>query len=115
MASVSLLLGLLVALLHALGDVDFLLGRQEGHLADLLEVHAHGVVDADALRHAQVNLLRLDQLLGRNGIELRHYVHAHAFERFVDLVHLVGVDLHLHELVGDLVAGDGALGLGVLV
>ena len=40
---------------------------------------------------------------------------AHALERLVNLVHLIGVDLHLHELVGDLVAGDGAFVLGVLV
>ena len=109
------MLGLLIALLHALGDIDFLLGRQKRNLADFLEVHAHRVINADTLGHAQVNLLRFDQLFGRNGIKLRHYIHAHAFERFVDLVHLVGVDLHFHELVGDLVAGDGALVLGVLV
>ena len=111
----ELLLGRLVALFHALGDVDFLLGRQKGNLADFLEVHAHGVVNADPLGHAQIDLFRLDQLFRRNGIKLRHHVHAHALERLVDLVHLIGVDLHLHELVGDLVAGDGAFVLGVLV
>ena len=47
---------LLVAVVHALGERDFLLRRQEGHASDLLEVHAHGVVDAHALGDGEVDL-----------------------------------------------------------
>ena len=40
----ELALGLHVAALDALGQRDFLYGREQRHLADLLEVHAHGIV-----------------------------------------------------------------------
>jgi hypothetical protein len=40
----------LLAELDGLGEVDLFLCREERDLPDLLEVHAHGVVDADEVR-----------------------------------------------------------------
>ena len=111
----QLFLRFLVALLHALGDLDLFLCGQQGNLADLLQVHADRVVHADAFGHAQVDVFRLDQLLRGNGVKFVHHVHAQAFQHFIDLVDLVGVDLQLHELVRYFFLGNGALGLGFLV
>jgi hypothetical protein len=36
-----------VGQLHLLGQINFLAGRQQRHLADLLEVHAHRVIERD--------------------------------------------------------------------
>jgi hypothetical protein len=44
--------GVLFRFLDALGDFDFLLARQQRHLAHLLEVHAHRIVDDRAVARA---------------------------------------------------------------
>ena len=45
-------LGLLVALRHAHGELDLFLLREQADLADLLEIHAHGVVGRVGIHHA---------------------------------------------------------------
>src|SRR3989304_540328 len=52
--------------LDRLGQDGLLLGVEEGNLADLLEVHADGVVDADHVGRQRLELLgrRLLELLG---------------------------------------------------
>ena len=47
----------LLAELDRLGEDDFLLGVEQRHLADLLEVHAHRIVDADHVGGDRVELL----------------------------------------------------------
>ena len=111
----QLFLGFLVAFLHALGDFNFLLGAQQGNLADFLQVHTHRIVDTDAFGHAQVNLFRLDDFVRHHGVKLVHHVYAHAVQRFVNFVHLVGIDFQIHHLVGNVILGNGALVFGVLV
>ena len=54
------LFGGFLSLAHAPGQVDFLLGGQEGHVSDLLQVHAHGVVGSRALGILRKNLDILD-------------------------------------------------------
>ncbi len=57
------LLGLLAdlaALLHLLGELDLLLGGEKRHLADLLQIHTDRVLDGDAFRDREVDLLDVD-------------------------------------------------------
>src|SRR2546422_1742739 len=59
----------LVALLHALSQVDLLFGGKERDLPDLLEVHPDRVIDRDTLRLGRLFLLlALALLLGLLGV-----------------------------------------------
>ena len=51
--------GILTAQLHALGQFNLLLHGQQGNLADFLQVHAHRVFQADALRDGEVQMLHI--------------------------------------------------------
>ena len=99
-----------------LGQLDLLLRGQQIDLADLLEVHAHRVVDAEGV-HQGIgvhdllfgNLLDLldggHHVLGQLGqIVLSCRVDAHVLHGVVDFVHLLGVQVHIlqdvHELAG---------------
>ena len=53
------LLGLQLGVLDPLGNLDLLLARQQRHLAHLLEVHAHRIVEDVVLRRARFLLLGL--------------------------------------------------------
>ena len=46
----------LVARLHELSELDFLLCREEGNMPDFLEVHTDRVVEADTLGNGEVDL-----------------------------------------------------------
>ena len=52
----QLLLRFLVTRFHALGKGDFLVSGKERNAADFLEIHAHGIVDADSLGNAEVDV-----------------------------------------------------------
>jgi len=45
----SIILNVTLGPLDALGEIALLLRRQQGHLADVPQVHPHGVADRDAL------------------------------------------------------------------
>ena len=60
--------------LDGLGQDDLLLGRQQGDLADLLEVHPERVVDPDRVRGKRLQLLRR-RLLERLRVEPSRGVH----------------------------------------
>ena len=51
---------LLIALVHAAGILNLLLGGKQRHLADLLQIHSDRVRDADALRHTQGEVIHID-------------------------------------------------------
>ena len=59
----------LLAQLDRLGQHDLLLGRQQGDLADLLEVHADRVVNPDHVGRERLELLG-GRLLGLLGLDL---------------------------------------------
>ncbi len=108
-----------VAGAHVLGQLDLLVGGEQIHLADLLEVHPHRVVDAEGV-HQRIGIhhLLLGELL--NLVELlqgghdivsqlgqivvAHGVDAQVLQGIVDLVHLVALQIqvlqHIHELTG---------------
>ena len=64
------LLGELLAELDRLGEDDLFLGRQQGDLADLLEVHPDRVVDPDHVRGDGLQVLG-GRLVHRLRIQLR--------------------------------------------
>ena len=104
---------------HILGQLDLLIGSEQIHLADLLEVHPHRVVDAEGV-HQRIgihhlllgellNLVELLQgghdIIGQLGqIVVAHGVDAQVLQGIVDLVHLVALQIqvlqHIHELTG---------------
>jgi len=51
----------LVALLHTLGKLNFLVRGQQRHLADFLKIHAHRIVNRDSLWNGgfQIDFFRL--------------------------------------------------------
>ena len=76
----------LLAELDRLGQHDLLLGVEQRDLADLLQVHADRVVDADHVGGDRVQLLRR-RLLGRLGVEFGRRL-------FPGLAGVVDGDLH---------------------
>ena len=107
------MLGVLVAERHLPGELDLLLGREQGHLADLLEIHAHRVVGGEIV-HQRVgvveiavrDLLDLGQILGlgHDLVERREQivgadvdVDAALFERLIEFVDDLGVEVQLLE------------------
>ena len=93
---------------HLLGQHDLLLRGQERHLADLLEVHAHRIVDGEAVHQGVgVNqLLLLDALdlaerrlhvVGdlRQDVLLTADLNGQGLQGVVELLHLVAVQLDL--------------------
>ena len=106
---------------HGRGQLDLLVRRQQGNLADLLEVHAHGVVDVKAVdervRVDELLLLDLVDLL-EGGLAvvghvreeiLRPDLDAELLKRVVDVVHLLAVEIHRVEHVGQLARVELAL------
>ena len=107
------MLGVLVALGHALGQLDLLLRREQRHLADLLEVHAHRVVGGVAVGQllGGVDLLLGDLLdvgevvhLGDKIVQRRQHVagghvdvDAVLLERLIELVDGLAVEVHVLE------------------
>ncbi len=88
-----------LAQLDGLGQDDLLLRRQEGDLADLLEVHPDRVVDPDHVRRERLELLRRG-LLELLGVELRRRVEG-------DLQVRVRLDPDLDTQVGGVGEGVG--------
>ena len=120
----ELLLGL-----HARGhrgrERNFLVRRQQRHLTDLLEVHAHGVVSREAVDQ----LVRVDELFLFDLGDLLHRrlhivdvavdglggadVDAERFERVVDLVELLALKVHLVDGLHQVAGAELALGLAL--
>ena len=100
---------------HNGGQLHLLIGGQQGHLADLLQVHTHGIVNVEAV-HQRVGvdqLLLLDLgdlihsglaiLIGQVGQEiLAAYLDAQLLQRVVDGVHLLALQVQLVQHVGQL-------------
>ena len=100
-----------VACGHGGGQLDLLLAGQQGHLADLLQIHAHGIVNVEAVHQGvgvyQLLLLDLGDLLHGGlhvlgdvvGEILGDDVDAQIRQGVIDAVHLVAVQVHgVHHL-----------------
>src|SRR3989449_2286162 len=106
-------LGFLVALLHALGQIDLLLGGEQCDLPDLLEVHPDRVIDRHAFRLAYLFLfLAFALLLGLLGVF--DDVDALFQEHGIDAVDQLDVLFRLWELLQDVVVGQKPLFLAKL-
>ena len=104
---------------------NFLVRRQQRHLTDLLEVHAHGVVSREAVDQ----LVRVDELFLFDPGDLFHRrlhivdaavdglggadVDAERFERVVDLVELLALKVHLVDGLHQVAGAELALGLAL--
>ena len=115
----ELMLRLGVSVRHALRDLNLLIRGEQRHFADLFEIHAHRVVDVDALDGGQRALDLRDLLVD----VLRHFdvfndVDIQLFEVVVDLFDLLLIELQLLQGIHDLLIGKHALlfaGLNQLV
>ena len=110
--------------------MNFLVRRQQRHLADLLQIHPHGVVDVEAVHQRvgvhQLLFLDLGDLLQRRlpviGQVRQELIAAHLDaqirQRIVDAVHLVAVQIHgihhVRQLAGVQLPGLAALGQQIL-
>ena len=115
---------------HGRGQMNLLIRRQQRHLADLLQVHPHGVVDVEAVHQRvgvhQLLFLDLGDLLQRRlpviGQVRQELIAAHLDaqirQRIVDAVQLVAVQIHgihhVRQLAGVQLPGLAALGQQIL-
>ena len=115
-----------IALGHGGGQGDLLVGGQQGHLADLLQVHAHGIVDVEAVdQRVGVNQLLLfdlgDLLHGRldvvgqivDKLLLTAHLDTQRFQRIIDVVHLLAVQVHGVQHIAQLIGIQLALFLAL--
>ena len=121
----QLLLGL-CARAHGLGQLDLLVGGQQVYLTDLLEVHAHRVVGAEGVHHGVgIHHLLLADLLhglqrglgivGQLGdVVLAYGINTQVLQDVIDLVHLLGLQIHVLQYVHQLGGGEVALLLAPL-
>ncbi len=93
---------------HALGELQLLLRGEQGHLADLLEVHAHRIVGGEAVHHRirigellcglldLHELLRVGQILVDRG-QIVGNVHFDAvlLQGLIEFADAVAVEVHL--------------------
>ena len=89
-----------VALLHALGKLDFLVRRKQRHLADFLQIHAHGIVDGDALGRRQVveTVVRHRRRISlADGVFLDNF-DVQFRQRVENLIELIGLHLAIGKL-----------------
>ena len=94
-------LGHFAAHLHLLGNFNFLFCRQKRNLADLLEVHANRIVDADAFRDREIHI-RSGYVSRQNGsFILRRIddVNAFGFQCLKNRVDRVCVNIQIAELI----------------
>ena len=111
------LLSRVVALDDAHSQCGLLLGSQQRHAADLLEVHLNGVVDGDLLGGGAVVLLYLGfgildaeiQILQIHVGKIVHHLDAVLLQLLVQLVHLLGVKVEQLHGVHNLLSGQLAL------
>ena len=87
------LLRFFVSRFHAFGEGNFLIRRKEGHATNLLQIHAHGIIDADALRDTEIDIhffLRLILVYLRLcTVRIIHNLDALVAERLVKVVDFI--------------------------
>ena len=102
---------LLVPKLHPLCQLNLFLGGKKRNLTDLLQVHAHRILDADAVRHGKVDVLHIHLvLLGENNLLIIHiivlgnakHIHIVLLQRLQDLLELLLLQRHVRKKFTDL-------------
>ena len=95
--------------LDALGDFDFLLARQQGHLAHLLQIHPHGIIEnIQAAFVLLLFLLRLG-LLDAIHFGLVHDLDLEIAELDVNLVQVVGRNDVVRQRIVDVAVSEVTL------
>ena len=115
-----------VARIHGLSQLDLLIRGQQVDLTDLLQVHPNRIVGAEGVHHGVGihHLLLVDLLHGlQRGIRvvgevgdivLAYSVDAQILQCVIDLVHLIGLQIHILQHVHQLGGGEVALLLAPL-
>ena len=103
-------LDLVLGVLDALGNLDLLLARQQRHLAHLLEIHPHRIVQD--VQPALLLLLLRFRLLDPVHLGLVHDLDLQVAQLDIDLVQVLGQDGRVRQRVVDVVVGQVALLLG---
>ena len=106
---------------HGGGQHHLFIGIQQRHAADLLQVHADGIVDVEAV-HQRVGIhkllfldlgdllqRRLDIVVNAGDELLAAHFDAQRLQRVVDAVHLLALQIHLVQHVADLAGVQLAL------
>ena len=87
-----------IALFNGLGQGNFFCRRQQGDAADFFQVHADRVIDIDAFRYAEVDIVQIRHFFCIFIIYIIVFIHGIIFADDVDA--LVGKDfVHLIDLV----------------
>ena len=106
------LLRFLIARFHALGKGDFLICGKERHAADLLQIHAHGIVDADSLGNAEIDIHLFLSLvlvhLRLCTVRIIHNFDALVAERLVKVVDFIRREFLLLQCCHQLAVGQHA-------
>ena len=95
---------------NALGNLHFLLAREQRHLAHLLEVHPNRVVQN--VQPALVLFLFRLRLLDAVNFRLVHNFHFEVAELGVDLIQFLGRDHRVRQRIVDVVVSEVTLFLG---
>ena len=110
-----------VACVHSLGQLDLLLRGQQVDLADFLQIHPHRIIGSEGVHHGVGvhHLLLIDLLhglqrgicvIGEVGdIVLTHRIDAQVFQGVIDLVHLIGLKIHVLQYIHQFGGGEVAL------
>ncbi len=104
------LFGLFISQFQPLGQVDLLLSGEQGHLADLFQIHAHRVLNADVVRNGQIQVLHIHFILFREDdlfivyIIFRdpQYIHIILVQNLQDLLKLFLLQRQVREELADL-------------
>ena len=101
--------GFLVSLLHPFRQLDLFFRAQKRHFADLLQIHTNRILDADAIRHGQIDLFHIHFIFIRQDdigvvIVIRDPKHVNivVFQKIQNLFKLFCIQIHIAEKITDL-------------
>ena len=106
------LLGLFIAVSHPFRKIHFFFCGQKRNLSNLFQVHADRILNADAIRHAQVDLFHIHIVFFRNDdihiVDIIILVAADpqdinviGLQMFEHSLHLLGLKFHIREEIID--------------
>ena len=107
--------GIRVPLCHPLCQLDLLLGSQQRHATDFLQIHLDRVVDTDALNRQQCIVIlvvfAIKILAVQIGqVDVVHDVDVQRFQCVIQLVHLFHIEIQLLQRIVDLSCCQLAIG-----
>ena len=100
---------------HPDREVDLLIGREQWHPTDLLQIDLDRVIDIDAFggeRHVQIGVLAdVFEVLFHRRDHILHDLDVVLLEHIIELIHLLNIVVQLLERVAQFLGGQLALGL----